>query len=153
MTKQGLEPLALWLNEDGSPRPAHSWEHTFQDANRRIARLGLTNFTATPHMLRHSCALRWYAIGRLAYEKRFAHLTEEEAKDFRQQFGDTWDLVAAYLGHRNPETTKRIYLEPFRALDVEILLQHAQDSAVQAFLADYLADHPLVRTDPLRHNT
>ena len=46
-----------------------------------------------------------------------------------------------------------MYLEPFRALDVEILLQHAQDSAVQAFLADYLADHPLVRTDPLRHNT
>ena len=30
MTKQGLEPLALWLNEDGSPRPAHSWEHTFR---------------------------------------------------------------------------------------------------------------------------
>ncbi len=152
MTKQGPEPLALWLNEDGQPRLPHSWEHTFQGANKRIAKLGLTNFTATPHMLRHSCALRWFAIGRLAYEKRFAHLTEEETKDFRQQFGDTWDLVAAYLGHRNPETTKRIYLEPFRALDVEILLQHVQDSAVQTFLADYLADHPLVRTDPLRRN-
>lgn len=152
MTPKGPEPLAVWLNEDGQPRLAHGWEHTFQDANKRIAKLGLTDFTATPHMLRHSCALRWFAIGRLAYEKRFAHLTEDEAKDFRQQFGDTWDLVAAYLGHRNPETTKRIYLEPFRALDVEILLQHAQDSAVQTFLADYLADHPLVRTDPLRHN-
>lgn len=152
MTKQGPEPLALWLNEHGQPRLPHSWEHTFQGANKRIAKLGLTNFTATPHMLRHSCALRWFAIGRLAYEKRFAHLTEEETKDFRQQFGDTWDLVAAYLGHRNPETTKRIYLEPFRALDVEILLQHVQDSAVQTFLADYLADHPLVRTDPLRRN-
>ena len=153
MTKQGPEPLALWLNEDGQPRRAHGWEHSFQDANKRIAKLGLSNFTATPHMLRHSCALRWFAIGRLAYEKRFAHLTEDESRDFRQQFGDTWDLVAAYLGHRNPETTKRFYLEPFRALDVEILLQHAQDSAVQAFLADYLADHPLVRTDPLRHGS
>ena len=104
MTKQGLEPLALWLNEDGSPRPAHSWEHTFQDANRRIARLGLTNFTATPHMLRHSCALRWYAIGRLAYEKRFAHLTEEEAKtsDNSLAIPGTWSRLISAIETPKP---------------------------------------------------
>ncbi len=149
-TKSGLEPLSLWLNENGLPREAHGWQHTFQDANQRIVTLGLENFSATPHMLRHSCALRWYAIGRLAYERRLAHLSDDETKDFRQQFGDTWDLVATYLGHRNPETTKRYYLEPFRALDVELLLQHAKDAAVESFLADYLADHTLVRSDPLR---
>ena len=104
-------------------------------------------------MLRHSCALRWYAIG--GWPMRSVSLTSlrREAKDFRQQFGDTWDLVAAYLGHRNPENHQTDLSGAVPALDVEILLQHAQDSAVQAFLADYLADHPLVRTDPLRHNT
>ena len=150
LTDAGLEPLALWLNEDGLPRTAHGWQHTFTQANARIASLGLAGFTATPHMLRHSCALRWYAVGRLAYARRLGHLSEEETKDFRVQFGDTWDLVATILGHRSPETTKRHYLEPFRALDVELLLQHAQQAAVDGFLASYLADHPLVRTDPLR---
>lgn len=148
-TEQGLEPLALWLNEDGLPRQPHGWQHTFVEANKRIAGLGLKDFSATPHMLRHSCALRWYSIGRLTYERRYAHLSDDEAKDFRQQFGDTWDLVATYLGHRNPETTKRHYLEPFRALDVEVLMQHANGAAIEAFLASYAALHPLVRTDPL----
>jgi site-specific recombinase XerD len=149
-TAVGLEPLALWLNEDGLPFTPHSWQHVFSRANSRIAALGLKGFSATPHMLRDSCALRWYSVGRLAYERRLAHLSEDETKDFRQQFGDTWDLVATYLGHRNPETTKMHYLEPFRALDVEILLQHAKQAAVETFLASYLADHPLVRTDPIR---
>ena len=149
-TESGLEPLALWVNEDGLPRTAHAWQHTFTQANERIAALGLAGFSATPHMLRDSCALRWFAVGRLAYERRFAHLTEEETRDFRVQFGDTWDLVGTILGHRSPETTKRHYLEPFRALDVELLLQHARQATVEGFLADYLADHPLVRTDPLR---
>lgn len=148
-TKQGLEPLAVWLNEDGLPRTPHGWQHTFEQANARIARLGLAGFRATAHMLRHSCALRWYSVGRLAYEKRFAHLSEEETRDFRVQFGDTWDLVATILGHRSPETTKLHYLEPFRALDVELLVQHAQQAAVDRFLTSYLADHPRVLTDPM----
>lgn len=148
-TEHGLEPLALWLNEDGLPRATHGWQHTFTQANERIAALGLTGFSARPHMLRDSCALRWFAVGRLAYERWFGHLSEQETKDFRVQFGDTWDLVATILGHRSPETTKRHYLEPFRALDVELLLQHAQGAAAEGFLASYLADHALVRTDPL----
>lgn len=89
-------------------------------------------------------------MGRLAYERRFAHLSEDEQKDFRVQFGNTWDLVATMLGHRNTETTKTHYLEPFRALDVELLLRHANEASVTQFLANYLADHPRVRTDPLR---
>ncbi|MFI7681012.1 site-specific integrase, partial [Actinophytocola sp. NPDC049390] len=152
-TEQGLEPLAVWLNEDGMPRTPHGWQHTFAQANDRIARAGLAGFSATPHMLRHSCALRWYSVGRLAYEHRFAHLSVEETKDFRAQFGDTWDLVATILGHRSPETTKQHYLEPFRALDVELLLQHAQQAAVERFLASYLAEHPRVLTDPVREAT
>jgi site-specific recombinase XerD len=148
-TPRGLEPMALWLNEDGLPRNPHGWEHTFEGANARIAALGLAGFRATPHHLRHSFALRWYSVGRLAYETRFAHLDEDERKDFREQFGDTWDLVATMLGHRNPQTTRSHYLEPFRTLDVELLLRHASEASIARFLANYLADHPRVHTDPV----
>lgn len=58
-----------WLNEDGLPRTAHRWQHTFTQANARIATLGLSGFRATPHMLRDSCALRWFAVGRLGFLK------------------------------------------------------------------------------------
>lgn len=149
-TPRGLEPVAVWLNEDGMPREPHGWQHTFDAANARIAGMGFPGFLATAHHLRHSFALRWYSVGRLAYEQRFAHLDVEEQKDFRAQFGDTWSVVATMLGHRNPETTKSHYLEPFRALDVELLLRHASEASVTQFLANYLADHPQVRTDPVR---
>jgi hypothetical protein len=49
----GLEPAGLWLNEDGLPRAAHGWAHTFDTANERAARAGLRGVVATAHMLRH----------------------------------------------------------------------------------------------------
>ncbi|MBT2405864.1 MULTISPECIES: site-specific integrase [unclassified Streptomyces] len=148
-TELGLEPLALWLNEDGLPRDGRGWEHTFETANERISALGLENFTCTAHMLRHSHALRWYAIGKLVYATRLGHLAEDERRDFREQFGDTWHLVQTMLGHRSVETTKNVYLEPFRALDVEMLLAHADGFPVEAFMAEVFTGHPRVRTDPL----
>jgi site-specific recombinase XerD len=148
-TEQGLEPVALWLNEDGLPRDGRGWEHTFDTANERIEQLGLEHFTCTPHMLRHSCALKWYAIGKLVQAARLGHLSEDERRDFREQFGDAWHLVQTMLGHETVETTKRVYLEPFLGLDVEILLAHADGFPVEAFMADVVAGHPRVRTDPL----
>ncbi len=148
-TPQGLEPVALWLNEDGLPRSWTGWEHTFQAANDRIKGLGLEGFVCTAHMLRHSFALKWYSIGKLVRSARLGHLSEEERADFREEFGNTWHLVQTMLGHRSVETTKGVYLEPFRTLDVELLLAHAEGFPVAAFMADAFADHPRVRTDPL----
>lgn len=148
-TGQGLEPLALWLNEDGLPRDGRGWEHTFDTANRRIALLGLEGFSCTAHMLRHSCALKWYAIGKLVHAARLGHLAADQRQDFREQFGDTWHLVQTMLGHLRVETTKEIYLEPFRTLDVEMLLAHADGFPIEAFMADVFTGHPRVRTDPL----
>ncbi|MGW2463111.1 integrase [Streptomyces sp. NPDC001761] len=146
---RGLEPLALWLNEDGLPRAGHAWQHVFQEGNERIARLGLEGFTCTAHMLRHSFALKWYAIGKLVSAGRLASLSEDEARDFRDQFGDVWHLVQTLLGHRRVETTKDIYLEPFRSLEVELLLAHAEGFPIGPFMAEAFAGHPQVRTDPL----
>ncbi|OIJ85072.1 hypothetical protein BIV25_45040 [Streptomyces sp. MUSC 14] len=148
-TAQGLEPLAVWLNEDGLPRNGRGWEHTFDVANERIKMLGLENFSCTAHMLRHSCALKWYAIGKLVWAARLGHLSEDERRDFREQFGNVWHLVQTMLGHRRVETTKEVYLEPFRNLEVEILLAHAEGFPIDAFMADVFTGHPRVRTDPL----
>ena len=57
-TAEGLEPLALWLNEDGLPRGKRSWYKCFNGANRRVARAGIDRLECHPHVLRHSFALR-----------------------------------------------------------------------------------------------
>jgi integrase len=108
-SEAGLVPAALWLNEDGMPRHAHGWQHTFGTANQRVARAGLDGLAASAHMLRHSFALRWFSVGRLLYERRFAHLDGEELRDFRAQFGDTWYLVKTLLGHADVATTMNVY--------------------------------------------
>lgn len=148
-TAAGLEPVALWLNENGVPRDPHGWHHTFEAANSRIAALGLDSFTCTPHMLRHSFALRWFSVGMLVYSSRLAHLDEDQARDFRTQFGDTWHLVQTMLGHRHVETTKNVYLEPFRALSVQVLFAHAEGFPVAEFMAQAFASHPMVASDPV----
>lgn len=142
----GLEPAALWLNEDGMPRAGHGWQHTFDTANQRVARSGLFGVAATAHILRHSFALRWFSVGRLLYERRFAHLDGEELRDFRAQFGDTWYLVKTLLGHADVATTMDVYLEPFRDLDVELLIEHAHGGLMAELMAAMFAEHPQVIT-------
>ena len=120
----GLVPLSLWLNEDGLPRPKRSWYSMFNRANARVARAGIDRLKCAPHMLRHSFALRWYAVGRLVWESRRAVESGDHIIDFQDQFGDTWNLVQTMLGHSDVNTTRRIYLEPFQHLDVQLLLEH-----------------------------
>ncbi|WP_228838947.1 site-specific integrase [Nocardia amamiensis] len=147
-THAGLEPVSLWLNEDGLPRRVTGWEHTFAEANDRLARAGLGSVSATPHMLRHTFALRWFSVGRLIYEQRFAHLNGEELRDFRSQFGDTWYLVKTLLGHADVAVTMNVYLEPFRDLDVSVLIEHAQGAAMSALMAELFVRHPQVISRP-----
>lgn len=148
-TADGLEPAGLWLNEDGLPRDPHGWEHTFTTANERLARLGFTGFAGSPHMMRHSFALRWYSVGRLLYEARFAYLTEDETRDFREQFGNAWDLVQMMLGHADQRTTRETYLEPFRSLEMELLMLHAAEAAIPDLMARIFGDERRVLGDPL----
>jgi integrase len=96
----------------------------------------------------HSFALRWFSVGRLLYERRFAHLDAQELRDFRAQFGDTWYLVKTLLGHTDVTTTMNVYLEPFRDLDVSLLIEHAHGAAMSALMGEMFADHPQVITAP-----
>lgn len=149
-TAVGREPAALWLNEDGMPRDPHGWSHTFQAANARLAGMGFIGFAGSAHMLRHSFALRWYSVGRLLFEARFGYLSEEETRDFREQFGSAWDLVQLMLGHADPRTTQEIYLEPFRSLEMELLMLHAAQAAVPQLMSAVLAGDRRVLNDPFQ---
>lgn len=146
----GLEPAALWLNEDGRPRPQRAWYRTFSRANARVERAGVTRLRCHPHMLRHSFALKWYAVGRLIWERRAVSADEGYLRDFREQFGDTWMLVQTMLGHADVETTKNVYLEPFRALDVKALLEYGQDELNADVLLSVLQEDPRVRLSDTR---
>ncbi|ABW12048.1 conserved hypothetical protein [Parafrankia sp. EAN1pec] len=149
-TECGLEPLALWLGRDGLPKHPHGWEDTFTAANRRIERAWFAaghNSTAplwcTPHMCRHSFALKWFSVLSLVWDNRLSGFSAEELKDYRAQFGDIWYQLAGLLGHADPSTTREHYLEPFTSLDVDYLMalldteeQTTVDTLLRAVAAD-----------------
>ncbi|MBE1513430.1 hypothetical protein H4W26_000185 [Nesterenkonia halotolerans] len=141
----GLSPAALWLNEDGMPRSKTTWYKSFNRANARVRKAGIENLSCNPHMLRHSFALRWYSVARLVWERKWAPEPASRAKDFREQFGDAWSFVQTMLGHSNVETTKQIYLQPFNALNVRLLLDYGRLSLDPDVLLEILDHDPRVR--------
>ena len=99
----GLEPLAVWLGNDGMPKQAHSWEKTFQAANARIARAWAAAhgkdpadidcpLWARPHMARHSFALRWFGLDSVSSGQRDYTLHLEPA--FPSQLADPTPVQA-----------------------------------------------------------
>lgn len=142
-TATGLEPLSLWLNERGLPRKKMAWYKTFALANARVEKFGIQRLVCHPHMLRHSFALRWFAVGRLIWER--GARASDRSEDFRNQFGDTWSLVQTMLGHGDVATTKNIYLEPFLGLDVQFLLAHSAQDPEAGTAWEFVRDDPRVR--------
>lgn len=144
-TPRGLEPLWLWLTPGGMPKKPYGWEDTFQAANERVAgawaaaggRAEECPLWCRPHMARHSFALKWFSVLSVAWEQKVEGFSSEEMKDLRAQFGDIWYQLSTLLGHRNPMTTREIYLEPFTSLEVDYLmslLDEDETTAVDALL-------------------
>lgn len=136
--EHGLEPLWLWLNEQGLPFRVHSWDGVFSAANRRCTavltpprRLRLDPHKvyapyATPHSTRHSFALYMLVVLNSLMDQRFG-LTAEERRDFRQLYGDPWFMVQNLLGHASRETTIERYLTPVADLQLRSMLADATD--------------------------
>lgn len=134
----GLEPLWLWLNEQGLPFQVHSWEGVFTAANRRCAeiltppmRLGFDPHRvyapyATPHSTRHSFALYMLVVLNTLMDQKYG-LTPEDRRDFRQLYGDPWFMVQNLLGHASRETTVERYLAPVADLQLRSMLADAAD--------------------------
>jgi site-specific recombinase XerD len=131
--EEGLEPLALWLTEAGMPMRYRGWSKVFERASDRCRELGLEVF-ATPHMLRHSMALRMLVSLHHALDRRLG-LTPAERRHYESLYGNVWSMVKDLLGHRSEETTRSIYLEPVRGLQLETLLGEEEHSDTTELLA------------------
>ncbi|MEU6972885.1 site-specific integrase [Kitasatospora aureofaciens] len=136
--EDGLEPLWLWLSEDGRPFLPHSWEAVYRAASERCRRVLEGHVTQppyfTPHMARHSFALKMLVALQHALDKRFG-LTPEERRDFRLLYGDAWRMVKDLLDHQSEETTRKIYLAPVSDLQVRSLLLDEADPGTNELLA------------------
>lgn len=136
--EHGLEPLWLWLNEQGLPFQVHSWDGIFTMANRRceavltpLRRLGFDPHKvyapyATPHSARHSFALYMLVVLNSLMDQRYG-LTPEDRRDFRHLYGDPWFMVQNLLGHASRETTVERYLAPVADLQLRSMLADAVD--------------------------
>ncbi|TQE30031.1 integrase [Streptomyces ipomoeae] len=134
----GLEPLWLWLSQDGRPFQPHSWEAVYRAASERCRKVLEGKVTEppyfTPHMARHSFALKMLVALMHAMDKRFG-LTPEERRDFRLLYGDAWRMVKDLLDHASEETTRKIYLAPVSDLQIRSLLLDEADPGTSELLA------------------
>ena len=132
--EHGLEPAMLWLTESGMPMAYRSWSKVFERASARCVKAGLTVY-ATPHMLRHSMALRVLLSLHHALDRRFG-LTPTERRNYEDAYGTVWTMVKDLLGHRSEVTTREIYLEPVRGLQIESLLDDTDNPGNTELFAD-----------------
>lgn len=135
--EDGLEPAMVWLTETGMPMAYRSWTKTFERASDRCAAAGVRLY-ATPKMLRHSMALRVLVSLHHALDRRLG-LSPSQRRLYEDAYGSVWTVVKDLLGHRSEETTREIYLEPVRGLQVETLLEdadHPRNGEVLARLAE-----------------
>jgi len=121
----GLEPLALWLTEGGMPMDYRSWGPVFRSANQRCAQWGKPIVT-TPHVCRHSFALKMLVTLHRALDQRFG-LSREERDHLRKVYGDAFALVKDLLGHRSEQTTRETYLEPLNGIRLATMLDGSED--------------------------
>lgn len=109
------EPLWLWLNEEGTPMRPRTWNQVFRVANQRfraeMAKIGRVDDVTwlSPHSLRFSYGLHVL----VALHKALDKVRPPEAGTYDPTRYDlAYNIVAALLGHKNEEVTRKIYLAP-----------------------------------------
>ncbi|WP_392756803.1 hypothetical protein [Streptomyces sp. LN590] len=63
-------------------------------------------------------------------------LTAAQRKVYEDAYGSVWTMVKDLLGHQSELTTREIYLEPVRGLQVESLLNDEDNPANSAWFAE-----------------
>lgn len=116
-TPDGLEPAALWLNEDGLPSSPSCWQEVFKSANTRCRRHQLP-LRANPHMLRHSFAVITLQQLWAGHLKDMGELNPGQRRTHQMVFGDPLNWLRIRLGHRSVVTTL-CYLHALEELEME----------------------------------
>ncbi|KJS53503.1 integrase [Streptomyces rubellomurinus subsp. indigoferus] len=119
-TRDGLEPAALWLNEQGMPSSRSCWQKVFKTANRRCSGHRL-NLRCHPHALRHSFAVITLEQLWRGHLQDMADLNPGQRRTHQMIFGDPLNWVRIRLGHRSVVTTLR-YLHALQELEMETRL-------------------------------
>lgn len=138
----GLEPLQLWLTEGGMPMDYRSWEAVFVAANRRCDQLS-TSVHLSPHMCRHSFALKMLVTLQRALDVRFG-IDGDEREHLKQIYGNVFHLVKDLLGHRSEQTTRNIYLEPVNGIRLAMLLDNNNQDDLDQLLGRLASSSSLV---------
>lgn len=125
-TPDGLEPAALWINENGLPSKGSGWQETFKAANRRCRRHRLS-LRAHPHALRHSFAVITLEQLWRGHIQDMAALQPGQRKTYQMVFGDPLNWVRIRLGHRSSVTTLR-YLHALQELEMQTRLALIPDT-------------------------
>lgn len=113
----GLEPIAVWLNEDGFPSRPSAWQEVFKTANVRCAHRGVA-IRCHPHMLRHSFAVITLEQLWRGHIQELATMSVPQRETYQRVFGDPLNWVRIRMGHRSIETTQ-IYLHTLSELEME----------------------------------
>jgi Site-specific recombinase XerD len=109
---RALEPLWLWLGEDGTPLKSSTWQSAFRRANERCERFGL-DYNVHPHTLRHTFAVHMLGL-LLRQTVRALGMQEDQrftlAQIKRLLIGNPMRKLQLLLGHTN-EQTVYLYLD------------------------------------------
>jgi site-specific recombinase XerD len=124
--RDGLEPSALWLSEDGMPISVSTWKDLFRQANERCAGYGLPQ-KAHAHMLRHTFAVLTLEQMQRGHIAALAEMNEAQRGHYTRIFGDPLDWVRRRLGHRSVTTTQ-VYLHALEELEMETRMALTADA-------------------------
>jgi len=123
--RDGWEPAALWLNEDGAPMSTASWKDIFRQANARCHKHGLS-VRAHAHMLRHTFAVLTLEQLQRGHIAALAGMSPDQRQHYTRIFGDPLDWVRRRLGHKSVTTTQ-VYLHALEELEMQTRMTLVSD--------------------------
>ncbi|GAA2422152.1 hypothetical protein GCM10009856_35500 [Mycolicibacterium llatzerense] len=139
------EPMALWLNESGTPFHHESWIGVFEGANDRLwaaieATGGAVNdeLTVTPHSLRFSFALALAVRLHQRLDERHGW-GKDVAYGDGSRYDEVFRTIKDVLGHQSIETTRSTYMPRVQRLRFDPLFGSSPGGATTADLVSSLA--------------
>lgn len=124
-TPDGLQPAALWLDEQGMPIGVHAWKKVFATANQRCLHAGV-DLRCHPHALRHTFAVVTLEQLQRGHLRDLEQMNPRQRHSYQMVFGDPLRWVSLRLGHKSTQATL-VYLHTLAELEFETKLALVPD--------------------------